>query len=357
MEVADQPVAPAATPVLSPEAAAVTSGDFAAAEAIWREQDAKPTPKPAPAAAKPVDQAGSTESTSKPQSEAAHQKASARERARDVDADIRELNERLRIRAELRKELDRREPTKIDEPKAPSATTAPIEKFPSYAEYLTEHPDADFEGEYLNARDDWRDQRKEAARAQVERHTAVTRMHQQVAESFREQFDAAQKDDPDFLVVDANGEVVRSKVSPEVLTLRPVEALKPGEPFGPKELLGSELLKSSVAPKLMTYWTEHPDELKRLQTVPEHLRALPTDERGRPYHLWLARELGKLEASFERPITNQPKTVTSAPPPPQTLGSRPAMPADAEQDAVKRGDFAAAERIWREQDAAKFSRR
>ncbi len=336
MEADVQPVAPSATPVPAPGSsdAAIASGDFAAFEKAEHAKQS-PTFKADPSPAKPVEQVDDKPAPS----------AEKKPRVGHVgDADTR-VQELLAERAQLRRELELSKAPVT--PKPPSEAARPaVEKFPEYAEYLTKNPDASFET-WLDDRDDWRDARRDALQQARMSAEALHQADTERAQTFSSQIAEQTKSDPEFL----------SKVSPDVLELRPVEALGPGEKFGPKELIGSELLKSTVAPKLMSYWTEHPEELQRLETVPEHLRKLPTAERGRQYHIWLSRELGKLEASLERPSTTPNKTVTSAPAPPPTLGSRPALPADAEADAIKRGDFLAAQEIWRAQDAAKSSRR
>jgi hypothetical protein len=89
-----------------------------------------------------------------------------------------------------------------------------------------------------------------------------------------------------------------------------------------------------VAPQLMRHFSDHPEDLQRLS------RLAPRE---------LLREMGKLEATIEKPASAPappaapPKTVTDAPAPPPTLGSRPAVPNDDAEGAVARGDFKAYE--------------
>ncbi len=96
--------------------------------------------------------------------------------------------------------------------------------------------------------------------------------------------------------------------------------------------LGSALVESPVAPQLILHLAEHPEDFERIGRL--GVTNLPA----------ALRELGRLEAKFEpdaAPSGPAPKTVTSAPSPPSTLGRRPADVADDADAAVAREDFRA----------------
>lgn len=336
---------PATTPIESPAfTPAIQSGDFSAFE---REERAKANPtKPAESSpAPPVEQAVSTETLSKPPSEAATPKP---KKAKEQNAETR-VQELLAERAQLRRELELAKPPATTQPPSEAAPAPASEKFPDYAEYLATHPDAPL-SDYLDARDDWRDAKRAAAKCAQETGDAIDRSLTEVVDRFHQQFTDVLTADPEFM----------ERIAPEVANAKPVQALKAGEAAGPINVIASELMKSAVAPKLMEHWTAHPDEFATLQQVPERIKAMPTHLQAREHVDWIKREIGRLEGRLEKATAPSPpptKTVSSAPPPGTTLGTRPSAPADAEADAVKRGDYAAVEKIWRAQDAAKSSRR
>lgn len=59
----------------------------------------------------------------------------------------------------------------------------------------------------------------------------------------------------------------KDRISPNVLNLRPLSAMAPGEPRGPLNALAEHFLVSEVAPKLIEYFSEHEDELQRFSTL------------------------------------------------------------------------------------------
>lgn len=115
--------------------------------------------------------------------------------------------------------------------------------------------------------------------------------------------------------------------------------------------LGQALIASPVAPSLILHFAEHPDDFQRIGAL--GTTNLPA----------ALRELGKLEARYDTasPASAQlaipPKTVSSAPTPPTTLGTRPADPADAEAGAIARGDFRAFRDAANARDAARVRTR
>jgi hypothetical protein len=123
------------------------------------------------------------------------------------------------------------------------------------------------------ARQELREQSQAAhTRAAADRHAAA---EQTTRTKFVESIQATTATDPEFL----------SRVSPDVLALKPFAALAPGEQGGPRNAIAQELMESAVAPQLMLHFSQHPEELRRLETL------APRD---------LIREFGRLEARLEK---------------------------------------------------------
>lgn len=334
---ASSPAPTAAAPINAADQAVATH-DVAAYREARRLERAGQTPAATPAAsaaAEPVDQAASTDASSAAASEPAKGKG-AKARSAALDTDIADLREKLKIRAQLREELDRRETPRQDAPAAASSPAKAPEKFPEYANYVETHPDATLE-QWLDARDDWRD----AQRVAKDRHAAAAtqRTQQQHARTEKVRTQIAQKveADPDFL----------TKVKPEILDLKPFDALAPGEAAGPLNAIAEEILDSPVMPELLLHFSEHPEDLDRLAKI--------GDPRA------LVREFGKLEARLDTPAapttsTPHPKTISDAPRPPAQVGSRASEALDPIHAAVVSGDQAAFKEARRRERATQRAR-
>jgi hypothetical protein len=203
---------------------------------------------------------------------------------------------------------------------APAPAPTP-EKFPTYDGYLATNPDASLE-DWMDARDTWRDDKQSAAAQMRAEADQRVQSEQTRATTFSTQVGERTKTDPAFL----------QKISPDVLALRPFAALGEGEVGGPLNAIAEELLDSPVAPALMEHFTAHPEDLQRLTTL--------RDPRA------LIREFGKLEARFDAAAAADDapaphKTITAAPTPGTTLGSRPAVAGDPIHSAVASGNFSA----------------
>jgi hypothetical protein len=296
---------------------AAASGDVASYRQARRaERVGTPLSADQPAAsatAQPADQAASTEASSKPASEPAKPK-------RNADTRVQEL---LADRARLQAELDaarRPAPPHVDAKPAASSPAPAPESFPKFAQFLETHPDADLET-WMEARDDWRDQRnaersQEAAKIQHEE-----RWHAERATNFNQQLKDAAAADASF----------REKLSPDVATLEPAAiAHAEGRPLTINNGIAEEIIDSPIAAKVMLHLSEHPDELQTLRQARS-----PRE---------LARRFGALEDRLQRATSAAPpplNTVTKVPTPPTTLGTRPAAGADPVVSAVRSGDVAA----------------
>jgi hypothetical protein len=107
--------------------------------------------------------------------------------------------------------------------------------------------------------------------------------------------------------------------------------------LNPDMPLTQALLESEHAPALIHHFAQHPDDLTRIGVLGQ--TNLPA----------ALRAIGKLEATFDTagaspattPALPTRKTVSDAPAPPTTLGTRSAEPADQKEAAIKRKDVAA----------------
>lgn len=167
----------------------------------------------------------------------------------------------------------------------------------------------------------------------------------QQLKGFVDQLTAAKAADPTFL--DSLDPIVKTQ-------LKPFDALKrnpdgtAAEPAGPINVIGELVYLSPQAPKMLQYFSTHMDDLRRLCALPPHLATLPeTPVRTNAHISWMTQEYGKLEAKVEgatatpAPPAVVPKTLTSAPAPPKTLGSRPTEAADPKAAAIRNKDTSA----------------
>lgn len=172
-------------------------------------------------------------------------------------------------------------------------------------------------------------------------------------ESFVSRLTAAKTADPDFV----------SKLTPEVLDLRPVHAFPPNsKDVGPLNILWENVYDSPVVDKLLLHFSADPTELRRFETMPPEIQALPARLRTSAHIRWIVKEFGKLEGSLSPaaaapPVAAAavPSTVSAAPPPAPSL-SRAKTSADPKANALARNDFAAFDRIEMQEAQAKRGR-
>lgn len=321
-----QPAASSPAPGPSPDLATLSVED----RDHWRlTGEIRETPKPAPAdvpepdpsaspaespPAEPVEQAASTDASPEAASEPATPKPS--DTHPKTEARIRELlaerhQERTRREALERELADLRasRTTKEDVPPAPSPASA----FPGYDTWAEAHPDGSYD-DYMLAKFEHvqsikqteAQQRAATERIEAERSARVG--------AFLQRFDAAVSVNP----------ALRERLNPAIVALKPVDALQPGEPVSPLNAVAQEILESSAPDKLLVHLSEHPEELEALS------RLSPAG---------VIRRMAVLGAQLDTPAIPPPKTVSSAPAVTTTLGTRPAVPGDPVQSAIKSGDF------------------
>jgi hypothetical protein len=347
------PAAPAVDPTtLSAAHAAVAAGDTKGyREARRAERAHKPLPTVAVAAAA---SAPSAEGAADPAAPVppAEPKLSRKEREQQ------ETNERVRTAvdratADLRAEIAQLRgaaPSSVPRPAASAPPEAPPQaKFPTLEQWSAANPEKSFD-DFLEARDEHREQQRTAAAQTRATADELSAAQQQRIEAFTKQLHDTRAADPDFV----------SKLTPDVLALKPFSGLKPGEQGGPANILAEQIYDSPIAPKVLLYLSQHPEELARFTTVPPEIAAKPVALRTGAHIQYIVREFGKLEgrlavaapAAAAAPAVPEPKTLTDAPAAPAALGSRATEATDPKVAAIRSNDTRAYRQLRREERAA-----
>lgn len=301
------------------------------AERVGKPLAAQPA---APAAAKPDDQAASTDASPKPASEAGKPKGEKlKARLVELDAENAALSERLRTRKALREELAGYELTPkpgAKDPASPAAGTLaetvqrPDTRQPmlTSADFFQKHPEADlgdyslYVTRYDRATEAVESRQREQKAKQFE---ALTKRH----DSFAERLKTASTADPKFW----------ESVTPEITALKTVAmARSEGLDVFVDNFIADELMDSKVGPQLMLHLSANPEDLKTLREAED-----PDD---------LKRRVGRLEgrlgtAKEPDPPLKPKKVVSDAPLPGTTLGRKPAASTDGLVSAVNGDNFSA----------------
>lgn len=171
--------------------------------------------------------------------------------------------------------------------------------------------------------------------AQHQTQEQLTAAQRARVDGFIGRLDAAKGADPEFV----------AKLTPEVRALKPFDALQPGEAGGPHNVVAEQIFDSPIAPQMLLHLSQHPEELVRLITMPDHIAALPRAARHKAHIQFIVREYGRLEgqiaASAAAPAqATQPavSTISAAPPPAPQL-TRATAPSDPKAAALSRDDF------------------
>ena len=232
-------------------------------------------------------------------------------RQRDAERRAEEAERRAR-------EIESRTPA----PKAPDQPVAQprVDRFPDYATFLQSKPDASLE-EWMDARDEWRDSRRDAqVRERIESERAETTFKQK-ASAFGERFAKAAQTDAEL----------PQRLDQRLLSVRPYSTLTAQDKAlirnisDPVErdavafrcFLADQWIESEHAIALLEHLSD-PSEFQRLATLPPNL---------------VIRELAKLEAGFGAAFRKDsgpaPKPQASqAKPPFKPLGTTPHGVAD-----------------------------
>jgi hypothetical protein len=212
--------------------------------------------------------------------------------------------------AERRAEAAERELTQYRQP----ARTEPTKAEP---QYTRPKPTEDEVGttyktypEFIEALQDWKLEQRDAQQAIETQRRESAQRHESHATKFSERIQKAEEADPQYW----------SKISPAVANLTPSTAYDPadvrrareaayrGDPTARSFLSSIELadliFDSDSSTDLMAHFSANDHDLQRLSTLPPKL---------------IAREIGRLEASFSRPAA-----ADSGPAPTRVISSAPA---------------------------------
>jgi hypothetical protein len=321
MDTPDSGASPAASPT-APDflafSAAADAADLGHAPDSGAPSDASPASEPAAQAAPDA----GVKAPDKPAK-------NAKTRTEQLDTEITDLREKLRIRAALREELQQTAHPADDPPASEPAQ-------PTRAEWqrYRQHPDApkveDFDAyeDFVAAQSvfvaDQRFEERQRAHAADQRSRERLTETEQTISTFRERAQAARDADPEF----------DQKVDPGLMELVPAFALRPHEPVRPANVLMQECVKSDAAPALLLHFST-PEGQKDWQRIAA--AATPAE---------MLKAFGRVEARF---LSDGPPAaaraaaslVSSAPEPPTTLGRRPPASPDRAGAAIKAGDFGA----------------
>ncbi len=324
---ADSSPAPAPLSALSGDALKqwrVTGEKPSVADTLSAESSASP-------AASSEEQTASTDATPSAASEPAKGRGVTKRNA-ELDAEIEALQQKLKTRAELRAQLDQAQAPPKDAPPAASSTAS---EFPSFDDWMQSHPHDTYES-YVRAA------ARFEAKQEIEAREAARLAAEEAAKhttSRRERLDAFTKRAREAATADPT---IPERIG-RMGSLVPIDALPPGQPIGPENVIAQECVVSPYGVQMAIYLNEHPEEFARLVS----LEAVD-----------LVRAMGRLEARFEdAPARPALKTVTDAPPPPPSIRARAAAPADEIEAALAAGDFRRYKQLANARDIANAARR
>jgi hypothetical protein len=291
------------------------------------------------------DQSASTDATppaaSEPAKPAEQPKKNLQTRTEQVNQEVLELQESLRLRKALREELAALDRKAHDQP---ASAPAPVSEWERYAKDPKAPQPAQFDQyeHYVAAMGVFIAKQTLAEHTQQQQRTSKQQQAQSEIDTLIEQAknDLAEyaKTDPDF----------QSKVNPQLLSITPAFMVPKGEPLGPHNAIAEEMFRSPVKAQLLMHFSTPEGQKEWVD-----LCKMPATA--------MLRTFGRIEGRFEKrdepvaPVA-PPKTVTSAPNPPTTLGRNPAEPTDPVARAWKSGDFRAYAQATDERELASMRR-
>jgi hypothetical protein len=193
--------------------------------------------------------------------------------------------------------------------RAPKTEAAKPETFPNYQTYLQTNPNASLE-DWLDARDEWRDTRRDAALSARAAEAKRLETFNQHFEKFTERVAGLDHD-------------TLARIEPKLLygpQAIPISALPPGQQPTFGNFLAEIVLKSEHPKDLLLHLSD--------RTIVQRLATLPPDDVIRE----LARFEARLEAADSGPVPMAKPSVSQAKKPIQPLGSSPQAPDPNEVD-------------------------
>jgi len=322
------PVASSATDQSAPVSAladALARGDqegYGRARQAERAGTPLPPIPPASAVGQPAEQVAETAaSVSSPASEpgaASGHKGNADTRKAELQAEIQAL---LKQRAELRQTVPAASPQPPVKAEPASHPAPKAEGEPQLADFEA-HPEQypDPYAAFVEARADWRASQAIAKALAADRETrqreTVERETRDRAGALQAKINAAMAADPSL----------KDTILFDQFDAVPTSLLVAGEAASPQNDLAEALLDADQPTDLMRYLSDQPKDFAELLASPG------------PRAFW--RALGRIEGRMSAPKRPVPKTITDAPAPPLTVGTRHES-IDTLESALKSGDQAA----------------
>lgn len=331
-------------PPLTPVETAVVNDDIAAFRAAKQEARTSPAKTAATPAAQPVEQAASTAALTTPAASetAKPEKPRTEARFQELLADRKAATERAeraeRELAALRTPAAKPDAQPAVSSPAPAAIVYPPE-LASIDAYTLKFPNATYE-DFIEARVEHKQEARAEQKAAADRQrieseqrtaerSARLKTWETQASALIDTLDTLKTSDPKAF----------DAINPELLQQKSSLSLKPGEPMVFGHVLADLVFASEHPVALLTHLSDKA-EANRLYALRQ--------ERGDEAFY---KEIGRIEATFEKAPKASPSHITAAPPPPRTVGSRPSEPADPIASAVASGDMrafkAAKQADWR----------
>lgn len=341
-------IAPAPTPTpdttISATRDAANQGDFAAFDkADIAARSGKPL-EPVAATEKPVDGADASGSPAERQVSRRQQDANERTRAA-VERATSDLRAELdRVKAQMPAPVQANAALPPAQVEAPQPVAVPPEKFQAMEAWLKTHPEGSLE-DFLDARDDWRDQRAEVvSRQRTAQQEHDTQLRTQ-AQSFAERLTKAKAEDPEFV----------TSLRPELASAKPLSGLKQGERATFANVVAEIAFHSEAPAALLKHLSLHPEDAETITTLPQHqwLTAVARLD-GRLVGAPAPSESHPSPSSAARaPATAAAPSPISAAPVPSPSISRARSTSDPQASAFSRNDFAEWDRIEQQKERGK----
>ena len=278
------------------------------------ETPAAPVSSPADSTpAEPVEQVASTDALPPAASEPATPRKSKADARFDTILKERTAERERAEKAERERDDLRAKLAKQDA--LPASSPVPTPEFPAYDVWAQTHEDGSYD-DYLLGKFEHVQTQKQTVRQQQQAAEQFSRTAGERVEAFTARY-------RDALAADAS---LPTRINARLYDLKTVDAcLQSGEPVTALNAVAQEIVESPAAVKLLTHLSDHPDELAQLSKLSPAA---------------VIRAMAKLETQLDLPAIPPPKTISTAPALTTTLGSRPAVPGDSIQSAIKAGDFA-----------------
>ncbi|MEY4385993.1 MAG: hypothetical protein RLY20_1276, partial [Verrucomicrobiota bacterium] len=284
--------------------------------------------------------------------------AGAKQRIQQIDPEIQELQDKLRIRAELKRQLAETERPQRPEPKVETPAQqesgwqkyknlpgAPkSDQFDNYEDYLDARAEFIADKRFEDRIGKEFEQREEKARTYQHVESQFRDLDTQ-AQTFTEKVKAHQQKNPG------------ARIDERLLNVTPLRALRAmnavlppdqREPEAPHHFIVDQVFASDTPGEILSYLTDNPADLERLW----HLALKAPDA--------VVREIGRLEAKYLGSTSPDSSAshaaspaITKAPAPGTTLGRRAAPTGgDAINKAIASGDTRAFKELRRQERLA-----